>query len=906
MKQNILIFLFFILSPVISNSQILKGKITTQSGDPVQYATVYIQELKQGTTANTKGDYELRLPSGKYTVTYQSLGFQPVFFNLILSNNTVTKNVVLPVQYYEIPEVRISATGEDPAYAVMRKAIGMAPYYLNNISYYKAEVYLKGDLLIKRIPKLLQKSMKMESHGNSTSVSGGGKPSNDQVVMKAGDAFFMESYNEMEFTAPDKYVQKVISYNSTFPEQGNEISPMSFIEASFYQPVIADIAISPLSPAAFSHYRFKYLGASPQGNFIINKIQVIPKRKSQQLFEGTIYIIEDLWCLQSVDLNNENLVGKISIQQLYIPVQNDIWLPVSHKFEINIGIVGFKADAGYGSSVKYLEVKPNLALQKPGAISVEAVKKPLTEVKKPDSIPATKAKKQIDKILAKEELSNRDMVKLANLMEKESRNSINDSSNKKLEIKDHTTHIIDKDASKKDSTYWAEIRPIPLSDIELRSLRISDSTKASQLSRKSENDTIKKAPKKEEKKFFKGVKAIVNGHTWRDTSGNYFGFGGLIDLKKLSFNPVDGFIYGVDFNAGKSWKKNKSLYISPEFLWAFSREQLICRVNSYYKFNGLNPGNIYLRAGITSHDINNGTGINTLLNTESALLFKMSYLKLYESKYLTLGFIREITNGLTIEIRSTYEHRNVLQNTTNFSLIKYSKPYSVNEPVNVYLGPGSNPVNALNNQTHGDLITKISYTPFQRYRLNHGNKIPAGSDWPTLSLTWQHGLNKPDVANSRITQFDMLRFEAFRRREIGAFGEFKWRIRTGGFIDNRNLSFYDFFHFNSQPIIYLINNYEDAFMLPAYYSMSTPEFFGEVHIKYTTPYLLIKLLPVISNTLMRENLSLSYLGSRYHSNYTELGYSISEIFFIAELGVYVGFEDLKYKSIGGKLIFKFD
>ena len=179
----------------------------------------------------------------------------------------------------------------------------------------------------------------------------------------------MESYNEIEFTAPDKYVQKVISFNSTFPDEGNEISPMEYISASFYQPVIADMAISPLSPNAFSHYNFKYLGASPQGNYTINKIQVIPKRKSQQLLEGTIYIIDDLWCLQSVDLTNENLAGKIRVQQLYIPVQDDIWMPVSHKFEINIGIIGFKADAGYAVSVKYNEVKPNISLEKPKILS---------------------------------------------------------------------------------------------------------------------------------------------------------------------------------------------------------------------------------------------------------------------------------------------------------------------------------------------------------------------------------------------------------------------------------------------------------------------------------------------------------------------------------------------------------
>jgi hypothetical protein len=55
---------------------------------------------------------------------------------------------------------------------------------------------------------------------------------------------------------------------------------------------------------------------------------------------------------------------------------------------------------------------------------------------------------------------------------------------------------------------------------------------------------------------------------------------------------------------------------------------------------------------------------------------------------------------------------------------------------------------------------------------------------------------------------------------------------------------------------------------------------------------------------MRENLSLNYLGSRFHRNYTEIGYSISEISLFGELGVWIGFEDLKYKSAGARLILK--
>jgi hypothetical protein len=904
MKRICLTSLLLIIITAFSYSQILKGKITNQAGDPVQYATVYIQELKQGTTSNTRGDYEIKLTPGSYTVTYQSLGYQPVYVNVKIYDAILSKNVVLPLQYYQIGEVRISASGEDPAYIIMRKVIGMAPYYLNNISYYKAEVYLKGNLIINKIPRLLQKSMKIESSGNQTTLSAGSKSTKKEVVLKAGDAFMMESFNEIEFTAPDKYFQRMISYNSTFPSQGNEVSPMDFIEASFYQPVLAQMAISPLAPNAFSYYNYRYLGTSLQGNFTINKIQVIPKRKSQQVFEGTIYIIEDLWCLQSVDLTNENLASKIRVQQLFVPVQDDIWMPVSHKFDINIGIMGFKADAGYGSSVKYLTVKPNVSLQKPASISTDYQARALNNQKVSDTV-VSKSKQQINKLLEKDRLTNRDMVKLSRLMEKESAASLHDSSKNSLEIKDRTKHIVEKDAGKKDSSYWAKIRPIPLSDIETRSIRINDSIKAQNKLIEVKSDPASKISDKASPPLVKTFRNIITGHSWSDTTGFRFSFDGLINLKKLAFNSVDGFKYGVDFNISKSWKNKTSLTLVPDFSWAFSRNKLLWGINTFYSFDRVKNKQVFLRAGVTSKDINNGGGINPFINSLTSLFQKKNYLKLYESHYTTIGYSAEIRNGLRIEVTGNYENRRVLQNSTNFSILKSSDTYSENIPQNSYLSEGSNEINKLRSQKHFDLSTRLTYTPFRKYRMRDGAKIPADSDWPTFELTWQHGVNDFSEIESGLRRYDMIKFEVSKHKNIGAFSEFRWRVRAAGYLDNRNLTFYDFFHINSQPFPVLINNYEDAFMIPSFYSMSTPEFYTEGHLKYTTPYMLLKLLPVLSNTLMRENVSLSYLGSRYHSGYTEIGYSISEILFIGELGVYLGFDDLKYRSFGLRAVLSF-
>jgi len=894
MKQIIWTILLLVSSTYTSNSQILTGKITNQSAEPVPNATVYITEIRQGTAANAKGEYELRLPPGKYTVTYQSLGYEAVSASVTMETKKVIKDVTLILQYYSIPEVRISASGEDPAYGIMRKVISMAPYYLNNINYYKAEVYLKGNFLINKIPRLLRKSISIgASNENGTSVT--------NTKLKEGDAFMMESVNEIEFTAPDKYIQKVISINSTIPSEGNQISPMDFIEASFYQPVIGDMFISPLSPAAFSHYNFQYQGASMQGSDLVNKIKVTPKRKSQQLFEGVIYIIDDLWCLQSVNLSIETFAGKIGIQQLYVPVENGIWMPVSHRFEISVSLMGLKADAGYSSSVKYIEVKPNTRLALPKILSsAQSRRKVTADTLAPPK--STKSKKQIESLLSRNDLSNRDMVKLSRLMDKESKNSLSDSVKKDLEIKDKVSRIIEKDAAHKDSTYWTAIRPIPLSSQEKRAVRLNDSTKSVNQLKKS---TLSSASDSAgSKKSSKTISRLLKGFTWSDSTRTSFTTSGLADLKSFSFNSVDGFIYGMNFRYYRPWKSGKSFSVFPDFRWAFNRGKPMAKININYQINGLKQTQLYLRAGSTSRDIGNGGSINTFLNSVTSLFLKKNYLKLYESDYLNFGFRTEIANGLMIDISPGFEYRRTLQNNTSFSIFRSDSAYSPNYPENKYLSQPEERDLLLRNQRHGELTARLTFVPFRKYRISGNNKIAAGSDWPEFIFSWQHGVNEFPEYTQKLKQYDRLKFEASQTINSGAFSEFRWRIRSGGFLDNRNLSFYDFFHFNSQPFPVLLNDYEDSFMIPGYYSLSTSEFFGELHLQYKSPYLLLKYLPFLSNSLMRENISLSWLGTRYQKSYAEIGYSLSEIFLIGEAGIYAGFDDLKYRSLGLKLVLK--
>jgi len=86
----------------------------------------------------------MTLPKGKWGVTFQYLGYKSQELELEVSDQKIIKNVSLESRSYQIKESKVLASGEDPAYYVMRKAIAMGEYYKNQVSQYTCKVYLKG------------------------------------------------------------------------------------------------------------------------------------------------------------------------------------------------------------------------------------------------------------------------------------------------------------------------------------------------------------------------------------------------------------------------------------------------------------------------------------------------------------------------------------------------------------------------------------------------------------------------------------------------------------------------------------------------------------------------------------------------------------------------------------------
>ncbi len=877
--QTFLRFFIFILFISVSDfafSQSIKGRITGSADTSIPFAVVYDETSLTGTTSNEDGYYELKLDPGKHTVVFKAMGYYPVREEITLGNTQVNRDIQLNEQPVQVKEVIIRPGKEDPAYAIMRKVISLAPYHQSQVKQYVADVYLRGTAHIVKMPKFISK--RIEADG--------------EQGFKTGDVYMEESVNEVTFHAPDDYNQKVISIRSTFPSGNDEINPMGLINSSLYQPEVEGF-ISPLSPKAFQYYKYKYEGFIEESGKPVFKIQVNPKNNSQQLMRGTIFIVDQLWCLHSADVSINMFFGSLNYKIIYSPVKENAWLPVSYQFYADASIMGIKANFKYASSVKFKDVVLNVKPVKLQTVT-EAVEIADQPVKA-----KTKNQREIEELLAKEELTNRDMMKIASRMSRESKGDT--VVNRSLEIKEKESGkrnvMVEDSAMNNDTAYWNRLRPIPLSEIESKIPPVSNAQKVGQ-----GKDTLVVTignNKNRNTAFGKLSRFVTNGAGFKmfgsKTSVRY---NGLIGFNKFDFNTVDGFVFKQTLDIDHRIDSSHNLRIRPGAAWAFNRERFMWWTHVNYEYAPFRRGNISLYAGSVSADYNGESGINSSLNTLASLFFRRNYLKVYQQNQLYLENKIDLANGLNFKLQVGYRTAMPLMNHSDFSFFyKDSRDYSDNIPGN---RSDVIPRNIYNEEAYLDI--KFEYTPRYYYRIDKGRKIYEHSKWPVLFV--RNRVAIPGIVNSTANYHF---FETGLRQELSweLMHEFSWSIQGGFFLNNNRVYAMDDKYFYNQDIPVHLGNTFGAFRLLPFYRYAINDKYGEAHIRFTTPYLLFKYLPFLSNKLWVENLHLNYLAGGSGLHYWEAGYSMGKIYMIADIGFFAGFIKDKFRTWGVQLSFDF-
>src|SRR5690349_21689370 len=143
MKLTLTLLLFLLTGITASAQLFVSGKVTDEQSNPIPFATVHIQNTTIGTSANSEGEYNLQLKTGQYTIVYRAVGYKPITRQVDFRASQ-TININLATEIYELQGVNIGGNGEDPAYAIIRKAIRQRKSYLNENKAYTCDVYIKG------------------------------------------------------------------------------------------------------------------------------------------------------------------------------------------------------------------------------------------------------------------------------------------------------------------------------------------------------------------------------------------------------------------------------------------------------------------------------------------------------------------------------------------------------------------------------------------------------------------------------------------------------------------------------------------------------------------------------------------------------------------------------------------
>jgi hypothetical protein len=868
LKAAILYFLLFSFwIPDFSNAQGIRGKVSTTEGDALAYASVYIRNLEDGVPTNENGNYEFRLKPGFYDVIVQFLGYKSVLQTVEIQTDWVELNFSLEPQIYTLSTVEVRAGAEDPALTIMRKAISKAKYHRLQLQHYAMTVYLKGTGQLTDAPFFMKKTLEKEG-------------------LKLNEAYTSESVSRITFTLPNKVEEKVISIRTNGDNQGT--SPAPYIQTSFYQDQINEI-VSPLSRYAFNYYLFKYEGSFFDQDVMVSKIRVTPRSRGERVFEGHIYIIEGLWAIHSLDLKTSLLGFQIAAKQQYAPVADNVWMPLTHTYTFGGKIFGFEGEFKYLASTREYEITLNPDLVYVPEIIDEKVQEIPQDLKKFD-----KSISALEQLASEEPKTRKEYRKLINEYEKESLKE--QQIEEKKDVVSERYYSVDSLAKKRGLSYWDSIRPVPLTLKEVEGYKRDDSLAIVETAKMSDVDSVaKKARSKFQPLDF------MNGSRYNFGKGVSLGF--RQNWTKMSFNTVEGWKVGIGMYyrkysevklADSVNRERKSFNIEPELRYGFASNRFYGKVNFRWSHTQPSSGQTWgIEGGRFIYQFNTEDPIQEQVNAAYSLLVRRNYMKLYEQDFARAYWSHRVNYGLTYRVNFLFAERRELFNNSDYSY--YNKPeraYTSNRPENVEAGE-----EAFKSNQIAKLNASIEWRPGLTYSIRNGRKSPNYERSPLVTLLYQKAI--PNLfSNENSSKFDLLELGLKHDVRFGVSGKLDFNVTAGAFLNNDRVFFQDFKHFGGNRTIFSNFGPASNYRFMDYYRYSTSSNYISGIAHYQFRKFLLTQLPMLRFSGVRENIFVNYLKTENSPHYTEIGYSLDNLFRIFRLELGVAFENGKYLRSG--------
>ncbi|HXO73737.1 MAG TPA: DUF5686 family protein, partial [Puia sp.] len=329
----------------------ITGTVRDDKGNILPYSSILVKGTTRGVTASSEGRYVLDLAPGSYTIVCQYVGYTRQEKKITVGGEPVVLDFSLTALQLSMAEVVVRPGGEDPAYEIIRHAIKKRKDYEEPLDSFTCEAYIKTLIRTRKLPKRILGQAIEDKDKKEIGVDSAGK----------GIIYLSENLTKVAFKRPGKVKLEVLSGRES-GSNGYGLGFPTFI--NFYNNNVVVLSdrlnprgfISPIADGALNYYRYKYLGSFFEEGKEVNKIQVIPRRKYEPLFSGTIDIVDGEWRIHSLDLlllksSQLEILDTLQIRQIHAPVsegggragKNAVWQVKDQVVYFTFNIFGIEA-----------------------------------------------------------------------------------------------------------------------------------------------------------------------------------------------------------------------------------------------------------------------------------------------------------------------------------------------------------------------------------------------------------------------------------------------------------------------------------------------------------------------------------------------------------------------------------
>ena len=317
--------------------------------------------------------------------------------------------------------------------------------------------------------------------------------------------------------------------------------------------------------------------------------------------------------------------------------------------------------------------------------------------------------------------------------------------------------LIREDAFEKDNSFWKELRPQALKTEEVKFVTQQDGIESFHKSAKylhREDSTENKIKWYE---FFTGMR-FQNSFTKQ-----YLNIDGIGPNALKGIFGVGGYRQHLSFSGSKEWNNAFKIEGSYALHYGFRNKDTKGNADISFLYLPKKFGRLHAYYGDDYALINSYDALSSVLSMSN-------YIRLRAYK---LGNEIELLNGLYLDLTAEYDKKDPIDN------LVYSK-WTTELFGNHNTGKGFTGFDKFS------VDATLKYTFGQKYITEPHKKVIAGSKYPTIALNYRKGI--PIIMNS-IAIYDFIELRAWDNIKTGGFGESKWKVFAGEFLNSRSVRF---------------------------------------------------------------------------------------------------------------------